>query len=119
MDIKKIKTKLLKEKELLEKELSSFAHKDPKVKGNWRADFPSFGDERAEQDENAEEVQEYENELGVEYALEARLENINLALEKIEKGKYGICEKCGKNIEEKRLKIEPSAKTHVRACPKN
>lgn len=114
MNLENIKTKLLKEKKLLEEELSSFAQKDPKIKGNWESRFPSFGDERTEQDENIEEVQEYETELGVEYVLETRLQNINSALEKIESGKYGICEKCGKNIETERLEIEPSARTHVK-----
>jgi len=33
-----------------------------------------------------------------------------LALEKIEKGRYGNCEKCGKEIDEKRLKISPEAR---------
>lgn len=113
MDTEKLKIKLLDGKELLEKELSSFAQKDPHIKGKWETKFPSFGDERTEQDENAEEVQEYETELGVEYALETRLQNINSALEKIEKGKYGICEKCDKDIETERLEIEPSARTHV------
>lgn len=112
--ISKLKNKLLEEKKLIEDELSSFAHKDTKVKDNWVADFPNFGDERTEQDENAKEVQEYENELGMEYALETRLQNINLALEKIEKENYGFCESCGKQIETERLETEPSARTHVK-----
>jgi len=31
-------------------------------------------------------------------------------LEKIKKGKYGICEKCGKKIPEERLKAFPEAR---------
>lgn len=111
--ISKLKNKLIKEKKLIEGELSSFAHKDTAVKDNWVADFPNFGDERTEQDENAEEVQEYENELPIEYALETRLQNINLALEKTEKENYGLCESCGKQIEIERLEAEPSARMHV------
>jgi DnaK suppressor protein len=34
---------------------------------------------------------------------------IDEALEKIEKGTYGICELCGKEIEEERLKARPVA----------
>jgi len=33
-----------------------------------------------------------------------------LALEKIKKGKYGVCESCGKKISQKRLKISPEAR---------
>jgi len=42
--------------------------------------------------------------------LELKLKNVDLALEKIKKGKYGICEKCGKEIEEKRLEVYPEAR---------
>lgn len=112
----KLKEKLLEERGLVEEELSSLGHKNPDLEGDWTTNFPSFGDERTEQDENADEVEEYENELPMEYALETRLQNINLALEKIEDGEggtYGICESCGEKIEDERLEIEPSAKTHV------
>jgi len=37
------------------------------------------------------------------------LRNINLALEKIKKGNYGICEKCGGEIEIERLEVIPEA----------
>lgn len=113
MDIKKLKEKLLEERGLVEEELSSLGHKNPDLKGDWITDFPSFGDERTEQDENADEVEEYENELPMEYALETRLQNINLALEKIEGDNYGICEHCKEPIEDRRLEAEPSARTHV------
>ena len=111
--IEKLKTKLIAERQLIEGELLSFAHRDPIVKGDWDTDFPSFGDERTEQDENANEVEEYTNELPVEYALETRLESIDEALDNIEVGKYGICEVCGHDIEIERLEVEPSARTHV------
>lgn len=108
-----LKAKLLEEKKLIEEELSSFAHKDSSLKGNWATDFPSFGDERTEQDENADEVAEYSNELPMEYALETKLQDVDLALEKIKSGKYGICESCGDQIEQERLEAEPSARMHV------
>ncbi len=38
------------------------------------------------------------------------LEEINLALKKIEEGTYGICEMCEEPINEERLKIKPFAK---------
>ena len=63
----------------------------------------------------ADEVEEYDARLPVEFALELRLRDINLALEKIKKAakgrrSYGKCEKCGKKIKEKRLKIYPEAR---------
>jgi len=38
------------------------------------------------------------------------LKDIDLALEKIQNGKYEICEKCGKEIPEERLKVHPEAR---------
>lgn len=111
--IESLKNKLLEEKNLLEEELSSFAHKDPEARGGWESNFPSFGEHKSEQDENADEVAEYSNELPMEHALETKLQNIDLALKKIENGKYGICESCGDQIEQARLEAEPSARTHV------
>ena len=40
-----------------------------------------------------------------------RLEQINAALQRIERGVYGICAKCGKEIDSKRLDAEPAAMT--------
>ena len=40
----------------------------------------------------------------------ARLENINHALKKIEKDRFGVCEDCGKKISDSRLKAIPFAR---------
>lgn len=104
--------KLEKEKEKIEKQLEKFAIKDKKLKGDWDTRFPHFnGGETgsAALEQAANEVEEYSTLLPIEYSLELRLKNINLALEKIKTGKYGICEKCQKRIKEERLKIYPIA----------
>ena len=116
--VEKIKERLEKERKNLEKELEGFAKKDKALKGDWDTFFPNFKVSNLE--EEADEVEEYENLLPVERALEAKLSQINLALEKIRqaakgeprqgRGKYGICEKCGKEIGEERLKVIPETK---------
>ena len=50
----------------------------------------------------------------MEESLELRIKNIDEALEKIKKNKYGKCEKCKKNISMERLKVFPSAKYCVK-----
>lgn len=115
---KQLKKRLEKEKKRLTKDLSFFAKKDPKVKDNWRTLFPFFGINRSHKDESADKVEEYENLLSIEHDLELRLRNVNKALEKIQKGIYGKCEECKKEIEEERLKIVPEAKTCL-TCAKN
>src|SRR5215470_11300587 len=46
-----------------------------------------------------------------------RLEQINAALQRIERGDYGICVKCGKEISPKRLDAEPTAMTCMNCLP--
>jgi len=110
--INTLKKKLEKEKTALEKELKSFANQDKNLKGDWDARFPDFGKETgsADLEKAADEVEEYSALLPIEYALETKLRNINLALEKIKKSQYGKCEKCGQEIKKERLKIHPEAK---------
>jgi len=100
-------------KKQLEKQLSSFAKKDKKIKENWRSKFPEFdGSETGSSylEVAQDEVEEYLNRLPLEYLLELKLKDVNLALKKIKEGNYGICEKCKKKIPKNRLKIQPEAR---------
>ncbi len=106
--IKQLKSKLEKEKSALKKELLSFAKEDKNIKYNWNAKYPNR--ENGNMEEEADEVQEYDNLLSLEHNLELRLKDVNLALEKMKEGKYGKCEKCGKEIEQERLLAYPEAK---------
>lgn len=117
--IKELKEKLEKEKVQIEKQLETFATKDEKLEGDWDTRFPHWngGSGGAALERAADEVEEYTRLLPIEYNLELRLKNINLALKKITKGKYGICEKCKKQIPIKRLKVYPEARTCLK-CKK-
>ncbi len=111
--LQKLKQKLQQEKETLEKELRDFAKEDKKLKGDWDTRFPKWDGSEvggAALEKAADEVEEYGTLLPIEHNLELRLKNINLALEKIEKGQYGKCEKCGKEISIGRLKVHPEAR---------
>ena len=114
--IKKIEEKLEKEKDLIEASLKSFAKKDKKLSGDWDVRFPEFNGGHLE--ESADEVEEYETLLPIEFSLENRLKDINRALEKIEKGTYGKCEKCQKDIPKERLEIYPEARTCNKCKPR-
>lgn len=114
--MQKFKQLLENEKNIIEGELKKFAKKNKKLKGDWKTNFPDFGEETggAALETAADEVEEYATLLPIEYNLEMRLKNINLALEKIKKGDkggYGVCEKCGKKISRERLDIYPEART--------
>ncbi len=105
-----IQNLLLEQKEKLEKELSKFTKKSQHVADDFDTKFPEYGDK---EDENAAEVAEYLNNLPVEEGLEKTLRDVNKSLERIEKGKYGICKYCKKPIGEKRLKARPTSSACV------
>jgi len=102
--IEKMKERLLKEKESLEKRLAGFTQKNKNVKDDYDAKFPEYGDD---DDENAGEVATYSDNLSLERSLEKALRDINKSLERIERGTYGICKYCGKEIGEERLEARP------------
>jgi DnaK suppressor protein len=106
--VEELKERLEKEKKSLEKELEGFAKKDDSPKGDWETKYPNR--ENGTMEEEADEVQEYGNMLPVEHSMELKLRDVNAALEKIKNGNYGVCEKCGKEIEIERLKAVPEAK---------
>jgi len=107
-----LKEKLEEQKASIEAELGKFAKKDENLKGDWDTKFPKADGGIGGQvlEDAADQVEEYVNLLPVEHNMELRLQNIDLALEKIKKGFYGKCEKCGKKIAEERLKILPEAR---------
>jgi RNA polymerase-binding transcription factor DksA len=109
--IKKFKERLEKEKEKIEKQLKEFAKKG-KIPEDWETKFPHFDGEAgsAALERAADEIEEYETLRSIEQNLELKLRDINLALEKIKKGKYGICEKCQREIEIDRLEAIPEAR---------
>ncbi|OGZ69658.1 MAG: hypothetical protein A3F47_02265, partial [Candidatus Staskawiczbacteria bacterium RIFCSPHIGHO2_12_FULL_38_11] len=106
--LEKLKQSLEQEKIAMEKELETFATEDKKNKDNWDAKYPN--QENSDMEEEADEVEEYENRLSLEHNLESKLKDVNAALEKIKNGSYGKCENCGKDIEEERLLACPEAK---------
>ncbi|PIS39186.1 MAG: hypothetical protein COT33_03295 [Candidatus Nealsonbacteria bacterium CG08_land_8_20_14_0_20_38_20] len=110
--LKELEGKLKKEKGEIEEQLKKFAQKDKKLEGNWKTRFPYFGEESGggTLEKAADEVEEYSALLPIEYSLELKLREINLALKRIKKDKYGICEKCRKPIEAERLRAFPEAK---------
>lgn len=55
------------------------------------------------------ETFEREKDAGLQEMLEAELVQVNDALNRLQNGKYGICERCGKPIDPRRLEKIPSA----------
>lgn len=105
------KEKLLAEKSTLEEELKGIARFDAET-NTWEATPDQ--DMMGEIDDNdaADRFEDFEGRSGMVTTLQARLSDINHALEKIEQGTYGICEVSGEPIEIERLEANPAARTN-------
>lgn len=102
---------LLKEKDRLEHDLSDIAEKK---NGKYQATYEEAGQS---DDDNALELTNFANEAELTSNLEKELNDVNTALTAIEKGKYGICKYCNKEIDEKRLLARPTSTSCI-ACKK-
>lgn len=68
-----------------------------------------------EPDEGDAEIFEREKNAALIAVLERRLSDIAAAMRALDKGTYGICDRCGKQIELERLEVKPDATLCV-AC---
>ena len=111
--IEELKQKLLAAKKETEKDLAIISDKDTgdHVPGEHAAKFPNYGDDHDDEllENSPTEVTDYMVNVDSTGEIESRLNAINKALEKIEAGNYGACEKCSQPIDEERLKVQPSA----------
>lgn len=100
--------RLQDEKARLEQELADLGSKNPDKPD---ATYPESGG--TSDDDNAAEITEYVDELTVEARLEAELRDVNKALAAIEKGTYGTCKYCKKEIDLKRLEARPASSSCI------
>lgn len=92
--LKKQKEALLAEKSVIEKKIEKLKK------------YPDYG---GDEEDNIQESSDYESNLSIETQLSFLLNKIDKALKSIEKGTYGVCSKCKKNIEHGRLEVMPYA----------
>ncbi len=64
----------------------------------------------ADQEEQADEVEEMVSRVALAEVIRRRLRRIRAALTKMRNKTYGVCESCGKEIEEKLLEIDPESR---------
>lgn len=74
-----------------------------------------MGDDVDSFEEEADEATETAANAGMVETLKRRVHRIEDALLKMEKGKYGICERCGNAIEKQLLEIDPESR-YCRSC---
>ncbi len=113
-DIEYFKDKLQKEKVLLEEELASVGKVNPDNPNDWDASSDNIEVDTADDNEVADKFEELEENKMILNKLEPQLREVKEALERIETGKYGICEISGEPIERERLEANPSARTSIK-----
>jgi len=102
VDQKFPKEKLLLEKSRLEDELAKYKAEDPFLLANRKLEVHSI-------DTDSTDNEAHDRINAIRNSLKIDLSQVLLALEKIEKGTYGKCEKCGRQIEAERLEASPTA----------
>jgi len=70
---------------------------------------PSRVDQRHPADMGSQ-VEEREKDLAVLMRLEAEMAEVEAALQRLDRGTYGICEACGQPIPDGRLEAKPAAR---------
>ena len=112
-ETEQFKKKLVTEKAELEAELASIGQRNPNNSNVWEANTGGMEVDAADENEVADKLEEYEGNAAIVTQLENQLIEVDAALDRIEKGTYGLCEKCGKPIEKARLEASPSARNSI------
>lgn len=114
MDTSYFKEKLLEEKTRLEDELGTIALRNPEHPADWNAVTDEVeGEPSADKNDRADAIEDLEENTSISTELEARLRDVNDALEKIEAGTYGKDENTGEEITKERLEANPAARTNI------
>jgi len=106
------KKKLIQYQLNLEKELSRISRKDQK---GYHPSFPHYGNEEGD---NILEMEDFAENLSIEKKLSQLLRRTKRAIRKIDRGRYGFCERCKKPINKERLDIYPLASECIKCAKK-
>ncbi len=108
INIEKFREKLLRERERIESELLRLQKEANEVDDDEVKDVGDMSTSYFSQ-EMIDSLGEKERKI---------LSEIELALKRIDEGTYGVCERCGGEIEEERLEIKPYARYCVKCREK-
>lgn len=110
VDLEDMQALLAAEKDQLEEELQSHGRQ---TRGDWQGSSTEIKASPADFTEIADQIEELATNVPIVEELEKRYREVNAALDRIEKGAYGTCEVCGKEIPKDRLEANPAANTCI------
>ena len=106
-DLEKYRVRLTQEQERLEVELQEIEDRTARISENERAsELSAYEDHPADL---ASETFEREKDLAIGESVEGLLNQVLIALEKVDRGTYGICDACDRPIKRARLNALPFA----------
>jgi RNA polymerase-binding transcription factor DksA len=111
MDTSTYKKLLEAELSKVERELTTVGRKNPANPNDWQATPAIMDVDKAEENETAEAIEEFEDHTAILKQLEIRFNEIREALSHIEKGTFGLCSVCKNPVEADRLHANPAATT--------
>lgn len=103
-----LKQKLITEKKRLEENMAGLESSPKKPDREYQA---AFSEIERDEEANADEMELYESNVATDETLKNELKKVNAALAAMEKGTYGFCENCQKDIPLERLQAYPQADT--------
>ncbi|MDE1975134.1 MAG: TraR/DksA C4-type zinc finger protein [Patescibacteria group bacterium] len=112
-ELEPFRIKLEAERSELESELAEVSKRNPANPNEWDAASGNMDVDSADENEVADKMEELEENRGITSKLEAQLNDVKDALDRMAKGVYGLCEKCGKPIKTARLEANPSARNCI------
>jgi RNA polymerase-binding transcription factor DksA len=108
--IARVKAQLMEEKARLERDLAELGY-SMNERGEETLIYPESGGNSS--DDNAQEVTTLADDMSIVQKLSKDLKDTYKALDSIEKGEYGICKYCKKEIDEKRLLARPTSSSCI------
>ena len=115
--LEQLRVQLQSEHNRILSELREIATPSVDVPGQWDASYPKFEEtesgSHADRDEEEDETEEYEERVGAKSSLASQLLAIIHALERMERGTYGVCKTCHNPIPMERLRANPAAEYDI------
>lgn len=109
--VEKFRAELTEELAKVVEELKTVGRINPDNPADWQP-TPEKSDVLAsDRDEVADSIEAFEENAAILKQLEIRYNEIKVALAKIKKNEFGVCETGGEPIEEARLEANPAART--------
>lgn len=108
-----LKQKLENEHALLIAQLKEVGRINPDNPKDWEPIAAPLNISQAEIEERASEITSFEDRSAIEFELEKRLGEVELALVALSDGGYGVCTVCKEKIEVARLEVNPAASTCI------